>query len=123
MKNPETAKRIRHILELKGIAPVDLSAMSGVSKASISQYMNGSHAPSNISAGKIATVLGVNPVWLMGFEAPMELGENLDSGKLISEMMDDKGALEMLSIFKLLDEESKDAILTIARKMLKKPGI
>ncbi|MFR6462050.1 MAG: helix-turn-helix domain-containing protein [Anaerostipes hadrus] len=43
-----------------------------VSKASISQYLNGSHAPSNISSGKMAKILNVNPVWLMGFDVPMQ---------------------------------------------------
>lgn len=122
MKHPETAKRIKHILDLRGIAPVELATMSGVSKSSISQYVNGSHAPSNISAGKMAPILGVNPVWLMGFDAPMELDKNLETGKLVGEMIADKSTLELLSVFKLLDEESKDALLTIARKMLNKPG-
>ena len=122
MKNPETAKRINHILDLRGITQMELATMSGVGKASISQYVNGSHAPSNISAGKMASVLNVNPVWLMGFDAPMELDKNSEMGKLIGEMIADKSALELLSILKLLDKESKDALLTIARKMLNKPG-
>ncbi|MFR2169682.1 MAG: hypothetical protein ACLS54_03025 [Anaerostipes hadrus] len=38
----------------------------------MSQYLNGSHAPSNISSGKMAKILNVNPVWLMGFDVPMQ---------------------------------------------------
>lgn len=121
MKCPETARRMKYILDIRGISPAELATMSGVSKSSISQYVNGSHAPSNISAGKMAPFLRVNPLWLMGFDAPMELGENLETGKLLGEFMADKTVLEILSIFKLLDKESKDAILTIARKMLKEP--
>ena len=41
---------------------------TGINKASISQYVNGSHAPSNRTAGKMAEVFKVNPVWLMGFD-------------------------------------------------------
>ena len=72
MKNSETAKRLTTAMSLANITQQELSDRSGVGKASISQYCNGSHAPSNVSAGKMAKVLGVSPVWLMGFDVPME---------------------------------------------------
>ena len=71
MKNPITAKRLAQALSNKNMIPQELANASGVSKASISQYLNGSHAPSNISSGKMAKILNVNPVWLMGFDVPM----------------------------------------------------
>lgn len=43
---------------------------TGISKGSISQYCNGKNTPSNVSAEKIADALGVNPVWVMGFDVP-----------------------------------------------------
>ena len=78
MKNELTAKRIQLALSNANIKPQELAEKSGVSKSSISQYVNGSHAPSNISSGKMAAVLGVNPLWLMGFDVEMkeELLEN-----------------------------------------------
>lgn len=57
----------------------ELADKSGVSKNSISQYLSQRSIPSNISAGKMATVLGVNPVWIMGYDVPM-IKENSDSG-------------------------------------------
>lgn len=72
MKNPITAKRLALALSNKNMIPQELANASGVSKASISQYLNGSHAPSNISSGKMAKILDVNPVWLMGFDVPMK---------------------------------------------------
>lgn len=68
MKNEETAKRLQDAMNKKGITQRELSEKSGVSEASISQYTNGSHAPGNISAKKIGEVLGVDPLWLMGFD-------------------------------------------------------
>lgn len=72
MKNTITAQRLSYALTNAGMIPQELANASGVSKASISQYLNGSHAPSNISSGKLAKVLNVNPVWLMGFDVPMD---------------------------------------------------
>ena len=72
MKNEITAKRLQKALSDMNMKPQELADKSGVSKSSISQYVNGSHTPSNISSGKMAKVLNVNPLWLMGFDVPME---------------------------------------------------
>ncbi len=71
MKNELTAKRLQAALSNAQMEQQELSNKSGVSKASISQYINGSHTPSNISSGKMGKILGVNPLWLMGFDVPM----------------------------------------------------
>lgn len=79
MKNEITAKRLSLALANSSMKPQELSDKSGVSKASISQYINGSHAPSNISSGKMASILKVNPLWLMGFDVPMVEENNLST--------------------------------------------
>lgn len=62
-----TAQRIRSALTNKGWNAQRLADETGISKSSISQYVNGYSAPSNINAGKIGKALGVSPAWLMGF--------------------------------------------------------
>ena len=59
MKNELTAKRLRQAISEMNLKPQELSDLSGVNKASISQYLNGSHAPSNISSGKMGKILNV----------------------------------------------------------------
>ena len=71
MKHELTAKRLQIAMNNVNITAQGLSNKSGVAKASISQYVNGSHKPSNISSGKMAMILNVNPLWLMGFNVPM----------------------------------------------------
>lgn len=71
MKYEKTAKRLVMALNRKGMIAQELSDRTGIHKSSISQYVNGSHAPSNFSAGKMGEVLDVNPVWLMGYDVPM----------------------------------------------------
>ncbi len=71
MKNEVTAKRLLKALNQVDMKAQELADRSGLNKASISQYVNGTHAPSNISAGRMAAVLGVSPVWLMGYDVPM----------------------------------------------------
>lgn len=52
MKYELTAKRLQLALSSANISQQELAEKSGVSKSSISQYVNGSHAPGNISAKK-----------------------------------------------------------------------
>lgn len=72
MKYPEISRRFSHILNLRKITAQELSEQSGIGKSSISHYMHGTHTPNNISAGALASVLLVDPMWLMGFDVPME---------------------------------------------------
>lgn len=71
MKHELTAKRLQIAMSNANITAQELSNKSSVAKSSISQYVNGSHKPSNISSGKMASILNVNPLWLMGFDVPM----------------------------------------------------
>ena len=70
LKNKITALRLKEVLSELNMKPQELADRSGVNKASISQYLSGSHAPSNISSGKMGKVLKVEPMWLMGFDVP-----------------------------------------------------
>lgn len=71
MKNPETARRLLEALRYSDINQRELSERADVKESSISHYVNGSHVPSTISASKMAQVLNVNPLWLMGYDVPM----------------------------------------------------
>lgn len=62
-----TAKRIKMALAERNISQQTLSNLSGVSKASISQYVHGRNTPSSHNARAMSTILGVVPEWLMGF--------------------------------------------------------
>ena len=89
MKYKLTANRLKIALSNNNMTSQELSDRSGVSKASISQYINGSHAPSNISSGKMGSVLDVNPLWLMGFDVEMhsELSASFDLSHIEKEII------------------------------------
>ncbi len=72
MKYPEIAKRFEHIMKLRHLKQVDLVNKTGISKASINQYVKGIHCPENDRAVILANALRVDPMWLMGFDVPME---------------------------------------------------
>ena len=126
MKHALTAKRLAEALDRKGMKAKELMDKSGVSKASISQYINGAHAPSNISAGKMAKVLGVSPVWLMGFDVPMydtendpsqKYYENEELAKEAQEMFEDKQMRSLFHMKKNMDSKRFQAHVDMMKEM------
>ena len=75
MESPKTKKRasknLNKILNAIGMSPVELSKDSGVSKSALNHYLKGDLVPSQENAEKIAAVLKVNPLWLMGIQKNM----------------------------------------------------
>lgn len=132
MKNELTAKRLRIALSNNNMKPQELADKTGVNKASISQYINGSHKPSNISAGKIGEALNVEPLWLMGFDVPMERGKFKDAPEKAHLSFDNveafkkayeqnkylKGERELLDVYRKLSEENKGKTIQYSKGLL-----
>ena len=97
-----SARRLKEALNDKNMKPQELSNLSGVNKSSLSQYINGSHTPSNISAGKIAKVLDVSPLWLMGFP---------DATKIDVEELRTELIVTRLEYIQIPDEQEEESSL------------
>ena len=109
LKNEITSKRLRQALSEANMKPQELADRSGVSKASISQYVNGSHAPSNISSAKMGKVLNVDAMWLMGFDVKKRKELNsLEANK----------DLDIVEKFFLLNERDQKIVLGIIDMMI-----
>ena len=118
MKFEVSAKRLRKAMERKDdIIAKDLADLSGVHKSSISQYLSGSHTPSNINAGKLAAVLGVNPVWLMGLDAPMFQPEKLPGEMGAGAEQDSLFLQELTCIANDLPGDLKERLIKYARRL------
>lgn len=94
MKYEITAKRLQKALSDCNLKARELADKAGVSESSVSQYVNGSHAPSNISSGKMGAVLGVNPLWLMGFDVDPKKALTTESANKDFEIVDKLSKLE-----------------------------
>ncbi len=115
MKNDLIAKRLQLALSNAHMNQQELADNSGVGKSSISQYMNGSHAPSSESAEKLANILNVEKLWLMGFDVGMEIVEHDASDEYIKAVKQiekqDKAAQEMIIEFSKFSEDNKKRLL------------
>ena len=62
------ADRLRTAMTQAGMRAVELHEHTGISKASISEYLSGNYEPKQRNIYKMATALGVLPSYLMGIE-------------------------------------------------------
>lgn len=108
MKYPLTARRLRQAMAEKNITASQLASRSGLSNASISQYYNGAHTPSDSAAEKMGKVLGVNPLWLMGFPTGSELEQSAPGSELTN---DEK---ELIEMFRDLGGDRKARLMAYA---------
>lgn len=112
MKHELTSQRIRKALSDNNMKAQELSDRSGVGKASISQYVNGSHQPSNIAASKIGKVLNVNPLWLMGLDDDMSPEQNVNIPEYIV------GSVEVMDLYSKITPEQRIAVLNLLRSFV-----
>lgn len=66
------SNRLKYALMIRDIKPIELSKKTGISKTNISCYMSGKYEAKQDGVKSLADALDVNPVWLMGYDVPME---------------------------------------------------
>lgn len=100
--------RFNKALEIRGKKPIDVVKATGISESAISQYRSGLTEPKRERLAKIADYLKVNPTWLLGLDVPME---NKKEPRAITDL-----EFEYVQKIRLLDEHSKEIVLTIIEK-------
>lgn len=73
------SKRLNQALKVRNMKPIELSEKAKISKGAISSYLSGKYLPKSKYVYKMAKVLNVNPVWLLGYDVPMENNDSNNS--------------------------------------------
>lgn len=76
------AKRLAQALELRGITQTELSKRTNINKSSISTYLKGEYKAKQDKVDLLANALNVSPVWLMGYDIPMQRDLSFDLSTL-----------------------------------------
>lgn len=87
----------------------------GLSKQAISMYTSGKRQPKRPTIEAIARELGINPLWLMGYDVP-KIIENLRSPRTSEVSDEDKAILEL---FHSLPEDKRSLVLNMVKAALK----
>lgn len=117
-KHTLSAERLASALADAGLKAQDLVERTGIPKASISHYLNGYYCPTSSKAEKMAKVLGVSPVWLMGFDVPKVdwMVTDKDGNSVLIESTD-KG-YTLSADYRKLSPDSQKRLLAYMQKLL-----
>lgn len=83
-----TAARLKKALEMRNMRQIDLSKKTGISKASISQYLSGDVTPKQDKIHLMAKALAVPEIWLAGWDDDAPVYNPLDYLEPNKDMMD-----------------------------------
>lgn len=105
--------RIKEGMRMRKISAAQLAKMSGVSEASISNYLNDKVKPKTNNIQKLASALEVNEAWLMGYDVDPDAdydgvfkSDEIQNSKL--ESSENYGRLYKNIIRKLMDDNLND---------------
>lgn len=103
MKQDTFANRLKRAMDINNFKQIDLVKKTKLDKSLINKYLSGVSEAGNDKLTILSEALGVNEVWLMGYDVPMSK-ENSEKSEL-DELLFSKA--------KDLSEEDKKMILNI----------
>ena len=120
------AIRLRKALSIRNMTQAELCSKAKISKSTLSEYLSGRYEPKQDRVFILAQALNVDPVWLMGYDVPMEKKEEpktkKDSPSEPQQLTE--GEKLMLELFRRIPEDRQPEaleLLRVALKMQQKP--
>lgn len=110
--------RLAQAMQIRNISAAELSKKSGLSKAQISQYVNGIYQAKQVALYKLATTLNVSEAWLMGHDVPMQRQTEEDQiHDLISDLSQSelKRISDFMEVAGDLTDEQFDKVMAFVR--------
>lgn len=109
--------RIKKALSIRGMKQSELCEKTKIPKSALSEYISGAYEPKQDRVFLIAQALDVDPVWLMGFDVPMEKEKKVPP----HEPKLTEGEEAMLELFRLVPEDQQKLVLQMIRAALNTP--
>lgn len=107
--------RLKEALRITCMKQIELSRSTGIDKGTINNYLAGKYEPKQDRLEIIAKALDVDPVWLMGYDVPMEREKKTPEKQELNE-----GEKLLLELFRQVPVESQQMVLDMIRIALKK---
>lgn len=108
------ATRLKKALSIRNMSQSELCQKTKIPKSALSEYIKGLYEPKQDRVLILSQALNVDPVWLMGFDVPME-PENKKSSPHdpITE-----GEKVMLELFRQIPEDQQPMVLAMIKAAL-----
>lgn len=119
-----TAERLKAIMERDNLRQVDIVHKTGIHTGTISLYVSGKLNPKQDAINKMSMALGVNALWLMGYDVPMTAAEvdpetvrNQAIADIALRMQTDDRYRDVVIRLDKLDRKKLDAVAAIVESM------
>ena len=109
------AVRIKKALSARNMKQSELCEKTKIPKSALSEYISGAYEPKQDRLFLMAQALDVDPVWLMGFDVPMEQ-EKKSSPSEPQQLTEGEKAL--LELFRLVPEDRQQLVLGMIKAAL-----
>ena len=111
-------ERLIEAMQLRKMTQSDLSKATGLSKARISQYVNGTYEAKQQAVYLLAKALCVNITWLMGLDVPMtDISVDHELPKNTADISEDEKLL--IDLFRSVPDDKKKRAIEMIRAALK----
>ena len=109
------AKRIRKALSIRNMTQSELCRRTKIATSAMSEYLKGLYDPKQDKIYLMSEALNVDPVWLMGFDVPMEKD---DKKRSPHEPTLTEGEKLVLELFRQIPEDQQPVVLAMIRAAL-----
>lgn len=109
------AIRIKKALSIRNMKQSELCEKTKISKSVLSEYISGAYEPKQDRLLLLSQALNVDPVWLMGFDVPMEKEQKKFSP---DEEGLTEGEKQVLELFRAIPEDQQPVVLAMIRAAL-----
>lgn len=117
--------RIRKALSIRNMTQTELCVKAKISKSTLSEYLKGKYEPKQDKVYVLAQALNVDPVWLWGYDVPMEKSNTPTENKNPpTEENLSEGEKLVLELFRQIPEDRQPEaldLLRVALRMQQKP--
>lgn len=109
------AARLKMALSIRNMTQAELCQKTKIPKSALSEYIKGLYDPKQDRLLILSEALNVDPVWLMGFDVPMEKEDKKISP---NELSLTEGEKVMLELFRQIPEDQQPVVLAMIRAAL-----
>lgn len=112
--------RLKKALSVRNVKQAELCAKANISKSTLSEYLSGKYEPKQDKVFIISQALNVDPVWLMGYDVPMEKKAQPENKKVpLTEAELSEGEKLLLQLFRQIPEDRQAEALDLLRVALR----
>ena len=108
------ASRLKKALSIRNMTQAELCQKTKIPKSALSEYIKGLYDPKQDRLIILSDALNVDPVWLMGFDVPMEKEQK----KFSPHDPLTEGEKVVLELFRQIPEDQQPMVLAMIRAAL-----